>query len=82
MSFENLKFIIRGGYKVIKVVLGGKNADKKRNVCTNSKIGSSFFYIYLNLNMSTKEALPPFGHAIAGSAGTMFAATVVYPLDM
>jgi hypothetical protein len=32
--------------------------------------------------MSSKEALSPFGHAIAGSTGAMFAATVVYPLDM
>lgn len=28
------------------------------------------------------EPLPPVGHAIAGSAGAMFALAVVYPLDM
>ncbi|KAI8886052.1 mitochondrial carrier [Backusella circina FSU 941] len=32
--------------------------------------------------MSFKETLPPFGHAIAGSAGAIFAATIVYPLDI
>jgi hypothetical protein len=30
----------------------------------------------------TKETLPPVGHAAAGSAGAMFALTLVYPLDM
>lgn len=30
----------------------------------------------------TKETLPPVGHAAAGSAGAMFASTLVYPLDM
>lgn len=30
----------------------------------------------------TKETLPPVGHAAAGSAGAMFASTLVYPLDI
>ncbi|KAI8059638.1 mitochondrial carrier domain-containing protein [Gongronella butleri] len=30
----------------------------------------------------TKQTLPPVGHAIAGSAGAMFALTLVYPLDI
>ncbi|CAO3622679.1 unnamed protein product [Cunninghamella blakesleeana] len=30
----------------------------------------------------TKETLPPVGHAIAGSAGAMFALALVYPLDI
>ncbi|ORX62159.1 mitochondrial carrier [Hesseltinella vesiculosa] len=30
----------------------------------------------------TKESLPPVGHAIAGSAGAMFALSLVYPLDI
>ncbi|RCH94697.1 ADP/ATP carrier protein [Rhizopus azygosporus] len=30
----------------------------------------------------TKETLPPIGHATAGSAGAMFALTLVYPLDI
>ncbi|KAI8140781.1 mitochondrial carrier domain-containing protein [Fennellomyces sp. T-0311] len=30
----------------------------------------------------SKETLPPFGHAVAGSAGAMFALTLVYPLDI
>ncbi|KAI8992533.1 mitochondrial carrier domain-containing protein [Pilobolus umbonatus] len=31
---------------------------------------------------ATQETLPPVGHALAGSAGAMFALTVVYPLDI
>ncbi|KAI9271921.1 mitochondrial carrier domain-containing protein [Phascolomyces articulosus] len=30
----------------------------------------------------SKQTLPPFGHAVAGSAGAMFALTLVYPLDI
>ncbi|KAF7728085.1 ADP/ATP carrier protein [Apophysomyces ossiformis] len=30
----------------------------------------------------SKETLPPFGHAVAGSAGAMFALSLVYPLDI
>ncbi|KAI9261978.1 mitochondrial carrier domain-containing protein [Sporodiniella umbellata] len=30
----------------------------------------------------TKETLPPIGHATVGSAGAMFASTLVYPLDI
>ena len=30
----------------------------------------------------SKETLPPVGHAAAGSAGAMFALSLVYPLDM
>ncbi|KAI7869500.1 mitochondrial carrier domain-containing protein [Spinellus fusiger] len=30
----------------------------------------------------SKETLPPFGHAVAGAAGAMFALAVVYPLDI
>ncbi|CAO3691774.1 unnamed protein product [Rhizopus stolonifer] len=30
----------------------------------------------------TKETLPPIGHATAGSAGAMFASSIVYPLDI
>ncbi|KAI8093273.1 mitochondrial carrier domain-containing protein [Halteromyces radiatus] len=30
----------------------------------------------------TKQTLPPVGHAIAGSAGAMFALALVYPLDI
>ncbi|KAI8987899.1 mitochondrial carrier domain-containing protein [Mycotypha africana] len=30
----------------------------------------------------TKENFPPIGHAVSGSAGAMFASTLVYPLDM
>ncbi|KAG2225315.1 hypothetical protein INT45_005559 [Circinella minor] len=30
----------------------------------------------------SKETLPPFGHAVAGSFGAMFALTLVYPLDI
>ncbi|KAI8370558.1 mitochondrial carrier domain-containing protein [Radiomyces spectabilis] len=30
----------------------------------------------------SKDSLPPFGHALAGSAGAMFALALVYPLDI
>ncbi|KAI9312445.1 mitochondrial carrier domain-containing protein [Dichotomocladium elegans] len=32
--------------------------------------------------MTTQLTLPPFGHAVAGSAGAMFALALVYPLDI
>lgn len=40
-----------------------------------------FSYLFYSMAM-TKDTLPPIGHAAAGSAGAMFALSLVYPLDM
>jgi hypothetical protein len=40
------------------------------------------FFFIVTMAAVTKETLPPIGHATAGSAGAMFALTLVYPLDM